>query len=954
MSQFLALVVTGAASGAVYALIAVCLTHSYQTTGIFNLGYGAIAFVAALFYYQLHTGLGLPIAISAIITVLMVSPGIGFLLNKFIFRRITSADDSVKIMCTIGVAIFLPNLAYVIQQSINGLGANLPDSTQIASPPGLGPTPPVNWRSGLIVINSDQVIVLLIAALAAFGMWFMMRRTRLGLEMRAVVDRNGLAQMRGVNADRMSLIAWLIGSLLAGLTGVAAAPIFGVLTPDQYNLMMFIAVAAAVVGGFRHVPVAFAAGLGLGVLISLIAGYATFADQIQGFAESVPFVVLLIGLAIWGKSRGRVANTAGTLKVLIDPRTDIGRLRRAWPWTASYAGLLIWALLLANSFWLGQITLGLALSVVFLSFVLITGLGGIVSLAQAAFVTLAGMTAGLATDHFSLPFLLAVVIGVVAASLAGLLVVLPALRLGGLALALATLALGFVGDYVLFQWNWFSNSTNGWIIAPPKFGFINLANPKTFVIILFLIVPGAVLLVRNVANSLTGRAAIAVNSSEPAARMSGISPAVVKAFVVAVGGGLAGFGGILLTLSTGVAESSAYTTQIGLVWLAIIVLQGVRSPGGAVLAGMIGAIVPALVSSGFHFGVLAWNGTTDVYIPNALFGLGAIGMAKNPEGIVEMNARMFRALRDWRKSRVTGVRRVSLLAAGPAGIVGAAAGVTFAGSSNHVAGVAAVAPVAPTATVAPAAADVRPPSESIALSVDRICASYGPISVLKDVSIDIARGTITAIVGPNGAGKSTFCSVVSGSLAPTSGRISFNGRDITDLNASERAKTGVVLAPESRGIFPGLSVEDNLMLRLTTAPERDMAFDRFPILATRRKLAAGNLSGGEQQMLAMASLLIRPPAVLIADEPTLGLAPRIAAEVIELFVELREHGVSLLVVEERARLILEIVDKVAVIELGQISWAGDRSSLADEDLLSAYLGGRSSDVGDAVADEPKG
>jgi ABC-type branched-subunit amino acid transport system ATPase component len=153
-----------------------------------------------------------------------------------------------------------------------------------------------------------------------------------------------------------------------------------------------------------------------------------------------------------------------------------------------------------------------------------------------------------------------------------------------------------------------------------------------------------------------------------------------------------------------------------------------------------------------------------------------------------------------------------------------------------------------------------------------------------------------------------------------------------------RFRDGLILAPEGRGIFPGLSVEENLALRLRTADERGAVYERFPALGQRRKVLAGDLSGGEQQMLTLAAVVVNPPGVVVADEPTLGLAPLVVRPLMDLFGELRDRGSAVLLVEEKIRDVLAVADRVAFIELGHIVWVGDRSEIDDERLIAAYLG----------------
>jgi ABC-type branched-subunit amino acid transport system ATPase component len=184
-----------------------------------------------------------------------------------------------------------------------------------------------------------------------------------------------------------------------------------------------------------------------------------------------------------------------------------------------------------------------------------------------------------------------------------------------------------------------------------------------------------------------------------------------------------------------------------------------------------------------------------------------------------------------------------------------------------------------------------------------------------------------------------LCAVAAGLLAPTRGRVIFDGQNVTAWPVHRRAAGGIMLTPEARGVFPGLSVEENLSVWLRTAAEREAACAHFDVLRQRRRQRAGLLSGGEQQILALASALVKAPRVFIADEPTLGLAPLAAARVCDILGELRDLGTSILLVEEKTANVLELADTVALMQLGRIVWVGPRADLDLENLATAYLGG---------------
>jgi ABC-type branched-subunit amino acid transport system ATPase component len=218
-------------------------------------------------------------------------------------------------------------------------------------------------------------------------------------------------------------------------------------------------------------------------------------------------------------------------------------------------------------------------------------------------------------------------------------------------------------------------------------------------------------------------------------------------------------------------------------------------------------------------------------------------------------------------------------------------------------------------------------------------AGYDDAEVLHGVGLELRAGEIVGLLGANGAGKSSLCAVIAGLLEPTAGSVHLGGQDLTGLPAYRRARAGLDLVPEARGIFPGLTVEENLTLALPEEGDRQLAYDRFPVLAERKAQVAGLLSGGEQQMLGLAPALARPPKVFVADEPTLGLAPLAAAEVIRAIVELRDKGSAVLLVEENAENAVAVADRLIFMELGTITWAGPASSLDVEQLSAVYLGG---------------
>jgi branched-chain amino acid transport system ATP-binding protein len=246
------------------------------------------------------------------------------------------------------------------------------------------------------------------------------------------------------------------------------------------------------------------------------------------------------------------------------------------------------------------------------------------------------------------------------------------------------------------------------------------------------------------------------------------------------------------------------------------------------------------------------------------------------------------------------------------------------------------------------AAAASPAPEQGGLRVEGLRAAYGRLEVLHDVSVTAAPGELVAIVGANGAGKSTLLRSVSGLLRPTAGTVTVNGKDVTRLGAEQIAARGLTHVPENRLVFPSLTVEDNLQLggwlRMRDkgyAARRAAALELFPRLADRLRLPAGALSGGEQQMLAMARALMAEPSVIVLDEPSLGLAPKVVGEIVAALSHLRDdRGLAVLLVEQNVRAAFLVANRVVVMDRGRVVAEGTPAELASDDRLRrAYLGG---------------
>ena len=684
MEKFLNLTLSGAVTGAIYSILASGLVLTYTTSGIFNFAHAAIAFAAAYLYYQLNTGLGVPIVPSVIIAAFIFAPLLGLLLDRILLRRLAKAPVYAKIVGTIGLLVALPNLMQWLVATVGNdvLDLNLAGNQATVSGttvPGVGPTPPHIYHpiSG-VALTSDQLAVFIVAAIAAFGLWYVLRHTRAGLEMRAVVDRESLAGLRGVNAARTSSLAWVLTMVLAGLGGVLIAPLFQ-LDNYYFTLVVFGSLAAVVLGGLRSLPIAFIGGLLLGIIQNLFAGYSDdilpkFIANLSGLRSSVPyFLVLVLGLIV-GRDRSRQAGSVAEDVPRPDHRQGLPAWRRRLPWAVFTVALIGFSLQWINVSWLQAnaydqtvIAQSLAVAIIFLSFVVVTGMGGMVSLAQTTFVTAGGFAAGWALEqknwgvdiplvihHGQINFVWATLIGALVGAALGALIALPATRLGGVFVAIWTLAIAFFFYLVVFPYDPIGHGQPGWTIRAPSLDLPGLNWVHDILmkgdqphldfsqipdqILLFLALFGLItLMIHALQRSASGRAVLAVRSSEVAAQSSGVRANRSKIMIFALAAGIAGFGGVFLSLYGFAATNDTAPPIVGLFWLALAVTFGIRRPGGALIAGFAFAAGTAV----FHWlatdilpGGTVNQLVTSVYFVPILSGLGAIQLAQEPDGIL--------------------------------------------------------------------------------------------------------------------------------------------------------------------------------------------------------------------------------------------------------------------------------------------------------------------------------
>jgi branched-chain amino acid transport system permease protein len=620
-------VILGIPFGCVFALVGIGLVLTYKTSGVFNLAFGAQAFVAASVFYDTVTNHDWPLLPAFILAVFIVSPLLGLILDRFLFRYLRTAPAIAKLVVSLGLALALPEILEQLP------GFDFLEET-VFSPPTIWPNEFAIYTIGDYVLDGNQVATLISTGVAVLLLTGLFRYTTIGLQMRAVVESPRMTELAGINADRVSAFSWMLSSVFAGLAGVLLAPLFAQLTAANFVILLIAAIAAAAFGRLSSIPLTLLGGILLGVAQGILAGYLPSNSVLaNGLRPSLPFVTLFLLLLFWPGLRHR--------REIVDPLSGVdppppglaaAQRMRALTYATWGLGVVVIAvgfyvaLFVVNDFWLLIITRAVILALIFLSITVITGMAGQISLCQASFAAVGAFaTAQLASD-FGLPSLLTMAVGAVMAAAVGALLAIPALRLGGIYLALATLAFAMMFQSIFVPLDWVSGGQLPTRVPRPSL----FAGDRAFLFLavgMLVVVAVGVILVRK---GTTGRYLEALRGSETAATAIGINPARSRVVAFALSAGIAGLGGGLLAIHETQANYDAnFNVLFGLLWLVIVVTLGSRTVEGAVQAGLAIAFVPEILKN---------LGLSPSY-QFILFGLGAITFARHPEGIVEFNKR---------------------------------------------------------------------------------------------------------------------------------------------------------------------------------------------------------------------------------------------------------------------------------------------------------------------------
>lgn len=894
----LPLLIAGLATGSVYGLAGVGLVLTYKTSGIFNFAHGSLATMSAFLFYTLYVQNHMSWELAAVISVVVLGPVLGLIL-ELIARFVTEVTLAVRVTATIGILLIVEAGVLLIYGTA---------STDVV--PQFLPSASFSL-AGTSVTLADLVLFAL-PLLATVGLYVYFRHARTGVAMRAVVDNADLLDLGGTNPVMVRRWAWIIGSTFAALSGVLIAPLLSQISSTSLLLLVITAFGAAAVGSFSSLPLTYVGGLAIGVAASICTQYLTTGLWSE-LPAALPFVVLFI--VVLTARRRRLAERVVSMRTMASSWRVPMRLQGG-------GAVILLGFLIAAPFFVGSIQLDnwamfLAYIPLFLSLGLLVRTSGQVSLCQITFVAIGIAVFSHLTVSAHVPWLLALLISGLAVVPVAALLAIPAIRLSGLYLALATLGFGIVVQYMFYSQSYmFGEGGNGLLVPRPAVSFLPFSSDRGYYYLLLIFAVVASLFVVLLERSRLGRLLRAMAGSTTGLSASGTSVNVTKVLVFCLSGFLAAIAGALSGGIPGVASGANYPALLSVTYFALVIISVGGAPWYAVISAAGLGLIPAYFTSP--------NVTNYLTL---IFGVFAMVYALTPDdrrGIPE-------PLKAWIDSVFK--RKIA--------------------GEKVTARVPTAAPTAVIADPVPTAA----PSE---LAVSSVSVRFGGLVAVDSVSLKASTGKITGLIGPNGAGKTTTFNVCSGFGSPNAGDVSFDGTSIKRYGAAARARMGLGRTFQHSELFDTMTVRQNVKLgreagwatlnpfshvvaRPKQKAQASEAAEEALALCDLLELAdepVATLSTGQRRLTELARCLAGPFRLLLLDEPSAGLDRAETERFGEILTGVvRERGIGILIVEHDISLVTSICDYIYVLDFGLLIFSGTPSDVLASPLVrAAYLG----------------
>ena len=938
--------VLGLLNGLTIGLLAVGLVLVYRANRFLNLAHAQLGALSALllakWVLDWHWNWWL-----AFVLALAVGLVTGLLVERFfvdVVRRRSSSPLRLLLL-TVGVSQVLLALTFVPQ-----LGPDVGKAHYY-------PQPFVSHlHIGGVVLSGMAVLTAVVVPILVVGLALFLRYSVLGKQIRAAANNPEAARLCGISVRRASAVSWALAGALSAVSAVLQAPnqaTFNSSALGPYLLMLTL--GAAAVGAFVSLPAALGGGIGLGVLLQVVTSETSSAAK----GEVAAFAVILAVVLVRGRAIGRAFATSG---VAVEERPPVRvpatlrshpfvRFQRAW----LVGGALLAALALPQLPYFSSeahrflLVLVLMYALLAVAMTMLVGWGGQISLGHFAVVGVgAYLTGRWSSSGWTLPALF-LVVGLVGAAVL-VLVGLPALKIRGLTLAVTTMGFAVISADWLLRQDWVGSSKPFLDITPAALG-PGLGTPRSMLSLYHLALAVLVLAVAAAAalrRSTTGRLVLAVRDNERASAAFGVNPATIKLSILAVSGFFAGVAGVLYAEAWKVVAPSQFTADFSLALLALPVIGGVGSLGGAVAASVVLYLTTFFVGPSLAgvFGDVGHSLGFQLF----LAGCGQVAvLLAYPSGIAGAAQDRWQWFLDrWAARRAGAVERADDDVTAPTATelvvlapVGGATAVTA--TNGHDPGIP-------------------------ALAVAGVRVRFGGVIALDEPDIQVGAGEIVGLIGPNGAGKSTLMNVISGLIHPDRGSVRVFGSEVVDLPADLRAAFGVARSFQDASLFAGLTVTETMQVALarrhrtgvvsamTGAPwvhaselrshrEADELMARFGLGAWADALSS-SLSTGTKRICDLAAQVAARPKLLLLDEPTAGVAQREAEAFGPVLRRVRDElDCAVLIVEHDMPLLMGLCDRVYAMVAGSVIAEGTPAEIRSNPLVVAsYLGSEQSAI----------
>jgi ABC-type branched-subunit amino acid transport system ATPase component/branched-subunit amino acid ABC-type transport system permease component len=887
MNTLLPFIVAGVTTGSVYGLAGVGLVLTYKTSGIFNFAHGALATVAAYVFYFLYVQHGVPWPAAGIACLVVLGPGLGAGFEAFA-RYVARAPLVWQVVGTLGVLLIVEAVCDILYG---------PDSRPY---PHFLPTS--TFRVLGASVTWESLIIVAVSVVLTGGLYAFFRIGRAGKAMRAVVDDPSLLALAGTNPAAVRRFAWMIGTTFAVLSGLLLAPSIS-LQASTLTLLVVQAFGAAAIGRFTNLPMTWVGGLVIGVGSSIATKYLSANSILGGIPASLPFIVLFGILVL--SPRGQIA------------RAETSLPRRAVPWQAPgrvqvLGGIVVIVVLACLpelvGFHLVLWTSGLCSVILFMSLGLLVRLSGQVSLCQAGFAAVGAVAFSRLTVDAHLPWLLALLLAGLIVVPIGVLVAIPAIRLPGIYLALATFGFGLLLEDMFYQTSlMFGSNIAGIEVPMPHLSWLDVDSDTGFYFVVLAITTVIALALLLLDRSRLGRLLRGMADAPTALMTSGTSVFVTRTLVFCLSAYIAGIAGALsgsvLTFVSGVNYDPI--TSLTDVVLLMICVGGV--PWYALLAGFSLTVIPGYISS-----------TSTSYYLQIIFGAAAIMAALGLQaGVPEVVRRAV--------DRIGGRRTPASARAS-------------AGTPNE-----------ERARVSPRGLELR-----------GVEVAFGGLVAVSDLSLSAPPGQITGLIGPNGAGKTTTFNACCGLNRTSRGEVLLGGSDVSRLGPAARARRGLGRSFQQPALYDSLSVLENVELGKEaglagSSLSRHLYGGRGQRAAVSRAAweavemcglddlagdLAGALSTGQRRLVELARCLAGDYGMLLLDEPSAGLdraETRQFGQILRGVVASR--GIGILLVEHDMALVMEVCADIFVLDFGTLIFRGTPDEVQQSELVrAAYLG----------------